>query len=511
MSDVLIIGGGPAGMAAALGLSGRGLDVTVLDIGHEPPEHKLAGLEFDDALTTPDFLGREYEYLEQLGGVQKMAKLRAPLQRYVTAQPELSPLQQQDFSAVASHALGGLANIWGAQLLRYDEADLQGFAVTAAELAPHYNALQEEIGLTGAADDLERFYGPAHGLQPPHPLDANATALLRRYNRLRRPLNSMGVYIGHPRTAILTQAHKGRPAHTYDGMEFFRPQNPSVYSPAFTLRRLAAEGSIRLVTGLQALSFTEQDGRVSVQCRDVKTGALQELAARKLVLAAGALNTARLVLASRGDTTSQLPLLDNRLSYIPLLNPLQLGAGRDSSSTYLQLNLCYEQAGRLAAMGSFYSVRGLPLSDFLTSLPFGMRDSLHLLPHILPALLVLHLWHPADAPVVSVQYNGTGLAIRGSGQPDGKLERSLQRKLALLGFFSLPSQIQYPVAGNSFHYCGTLPMRDQPGVLETGRDGRLGTLQHVYVADGAVFPRLSAKNLSYTIMANARRVAMEMP
>ena len=37
--------------------------------------------------------------------------------------------------------------------------------------------------------------------------------------------------------------------------------------------------------------------------------------------------------------------------------------------------------------------------------------------------------------------------------------------------------------------------------------GRLEGTSRVYVTDGSAFPRLPAKNLTYTIMANALRVA----
>jgi choline dehydrogenase-like flavoprotein len=46
--------------------------------------------------------------------------------------------------------------------------------------------------------------------------------------------------------------------------------------------------------------------------------------------------------------------------------------------------------------------------------------------------------------------------------------------------------------------------RDEP--LTTDVDGRLRGTRAVYVADGAVFPRLPSKGLTFTMMANANRV-----
>jgi choline dehydrogenase-like flavoprotein len=51
-------------------------------------------------------------------------------------------------------------------------------------------------------------------------------------------------------------------------------------------------------------------------------------------------------------------------------------------------------------------------------------------------------------------------------------------------------------------------MRKSPSKsYETHPNGRLHGMKNVYVADGSVFPALPAKNLSFTIMANAMRVA----
>jgi choline dehydrogenase-like flavoprotein len=57
------------------------------------------------------------------------------------------------------------------------------------------------------------------------------------------------------------------------------------------------------------------------------------------------------------------------------------------------------------------------------------------------------------------------------------------------------------------HLAGTLPMRAAPGPLETDAAGLLAGTRRVFVVDTAAFPTLPAQNLTFTAMANARRVA----
>ena len=50
-------------------------------------------------------------------------------------------------------------------------------------------------------------------------------------------------------------------------------------------------------------------------------------------------------------------------------------------------------------------------------------------------------------------------------------------------------------------------MKDQPEQYQTSVEGRLFGSKRVYVVDGACFTALPAKNLTFTIMANAMRIA----
>ena len=122
--------------------------------------------------------------------------------RFIVEEAErLSPVASATFDAVMSFAAGGLGNAWGAGLYRCNDSDLAGFPIGASDLEPFYDALTEKIGLSGADDDLGRFFGSARGLLPPLRLDANGARLLRRYRRRREKLNRAGLYVGRPRLA----------------------------------------------------------------------------------------------------------------------------------------------------------------------------------------------------------------------------------------------------------------------------------------------------------------------
>jgi choline dehydrogenase-like flavoprotein len=76
-----------------------------------------------------------------------------------------------------------------------------------------------------------------------------------------------------------------------------------------------------------------------------------------------------------------------------------------------------------------------------------------------------------------------------------------------IGFQSHRALCQFPDMGTSLHYAGTLPMSERPGPYQTDANGVLAGSRRVYVADAACFSELPAKNLTFTIMANAMRIA----
>jgi choline dehydrogenase-like flavoprotein len=63
---------------------------------------------------------------------------------------------------------------------------------------------------------------------------------------------------------------------------------------------------------------------------------------------------------------------------------------------------------------------------------------------------------------------------------------------------------------SSSHYAGTVPQSDDDRIpLTTDARGKVRRMQRTWVADAAVFPCLPAKPHTLTIMANARRIALE--
>ena len=263
-----------------------------------------------------------------------------------------------------------------------------------------------------------------------------------------------------------------------------------------------------------ALRFAESAEGVTVTTRNLISGAHETFEGRTLILAAGALNSAKLVLESNDDHDTRLPLLDNPMTCLPLFRLNRIGQALDTQDSSLgQLILIQEYAGTVL-QGSVYGTAGPLRSDILFELPLSITANLAWLRRTAAATGLLMMFYPADphpdnylrlAPDGTLELNYSKPTT--TGPERGIAEKALIPAFRKIGFYTAAALCQYPTMGASIHYAGTLPMRNEPGRYELYPDGLLHGSQKIYIVDGACFPRLPAKNLTLTIMANAMRIA----
>ena len=518
-AEIIIVGAGPSGTFAAYQLRGRG--PLVLDVGYRAQESALDGNFYELRKTSsaggPDLfaelIGPGFESLHNVFHASLGPRLKGPRMRFVTrGAAELSPVVAQNFDALMSFAAGGMANAWGAGLYRFTADDLAGYPISVLDLEPYYDAITAKVGISGADDDLSRFFGSARGLLPPVALGASGRAVLRRYTQRRKSLNRRGLYIGLPRLAVLTRDHDGRRAYRYDTLECFRPNDPAVYTPTYTLDELVRRGEILYERGVLVERYTESSAGISVLARSCATGERRTFHCRRLILAAGALNTAKIVLRSNDDHVTRLPLLDSNRSSIPLVDPWGIGGALDRSvysAAMLRAVYAGEHGPGLTHMAVYASV-GTLCSDYLFDFPFSARGNIAAAKYLTPALLLVQLSYP-DAPTLTNHVRllpDDRLELRYTSKPASPLESHVLGLFRELGYLGALGLCRCLTPGNSCRYAGALPMTTTPvGPYQTDRDGLLSRTHGVYVADAANFTVLPSNSHSFTMMANAMRIA----
>jgi hypothetical protein len=301
-------------------------------------------------------------------------------------------------------------------------------------------------------------------------------------------------------------------------MDFWSDAGKSVYRPRWTIEQLRSRTRFSFIARKLVTSFAECGAYVEVRARDVDSGQTETHRARTLVLGAGAIGTTRIVLTSLSALRRRVPIVCNPHTYMALLNVNQLGKPlHERRHSLAQLCLVHAPEGpeRPFTVGHMYSYRSLLLFRLMKDAPLPHRDGLEILRHLSPSFVVLILQH-ADRPTAAKYCelgDGDRFSIEYALSNDEQarfeaVEREVANNLARLRCIKM--RTVRPGHAASAHYAGTLPMTDRDEPLTTDRDGKLRGTQRVYVVDGAVFPALPSKGLTFTMMANANRIATQL-
>jgi choline dehydrogenase-like flavoprotein len=174
-----------------------------------------------------------------------------------------------------------------------------------------------------------------------------------------------------------------------------------------------------------------------------------------------------------------------------------------------QVNLILRTRKREVLQASIYGTTGPLHSDILFRLPLNVSASLTWAKYLAPAAAVVMLFYPGKRDSTNyIRLTSDGkLEINYARTRTNAAEKKLLKAFRGIGYYGAMALCQYPPMGSSLHYAATLPMKETPGRYETDRLGRLFGTKRIFVCDGSCFSALPAKNLTFTIMANAMRIA----
>jgi choline dehydrogenase-like flavoprotein len=464
--DAIIVGSGAGGSAAAYRLARAGLQVLLLEKGHDLPR---------DASTL------------DVGAVVHEGRFKAHERWRDRRDDALEPEEYCN--------LGGKTRWYGAALLRYSPAEFEAdrahqcraWPLGYTDLCPYYDEAERLLGVRhfDCEPDLARI-----GRR----LDARA----RGWQMQPLPLGLDARILDHPHEARHFDGFASVAGLKADATRAFL--EPIRHLPNFTLRLgdgvvdlLPAEGDPATVGG-------------------VRTAGGRLYRGRRVLLAAGALHTPRLVqryVEQEGlfRTLACAPNVGRHLKLHLLTAVLAISASRKTDVIRKTTLLTHP---------------ALPHSSVQ---PLGFDGELMgtLLPRTVPRALARAIGdraygfflqtedgsHPdnrvdasvaGDAPLLDYDATRVMPALREHRQ----LVRTLQASLARIGMIAFSKRIG--LAGTA-HACGTMAAGDDPTDSVVDAEGRVHGMRGLYVVDGSVLPRSSRVNPSLSIFGWSLRVS----
>ena len=269
--------------------------------------------------------------------------------------------------SIISGAFGGFSNVWGAQVLPFTPAVFQAWPVTSSEMFSHYDAIARNVPIAGRSDDLARYFPTSAGMTPLPPLSERAQATLARYDSGRRHLHGRGVFLGHARLALDT------PSCLLTGLCMTGCPYSAIYSAGHTLDALARSGRVAYHGGLAATQVSEAETYAEVHARSVQSGTVHSFRADRVLVACGALGSARLALRSLGLFDTRVPVQEAQQFLLPFAS--RKATPRDprdvATFTLNQFNMfiAFDELGIDAALLHFYTFD----RAFLDALPWPLH------------------------------------------------------------------------------------------------------------------------------------------
>jgi hypothetical protein len=301
----------------------------------------------------------------------------------------------------------------------------------------------------------------------------------------------------------------------------------SLYTPSLTLNQCLAFVNFTYIPNMLVSHFKYSAANAieAVLALDLENGKPCEFPVRNLVLAAGTLSTAKIFLNSiyrhAGQILTLSGLMDNRQILIPFIN-LKMAGKPFNPDSYQYHQLAMGIAGtepKKFVHGQITTLKTALMHPIIESVPLDLKTSLFIGRNLHAALGVANInFYDERRQGNTVTIEGgpdaapTRLRIQYSPRPEESrnlrdLIRKVKKILLKLGAVVPPGMLHIRPMGASVHYAGTVPMMLEKSPLTATANCRSHDFPNLHFVDGTCFPFLPAKNLTFTLMANAARVA----
>lgn len=505
--------------------------VTMLDVGIEKdasavaiPDKDFLALRKNDPNQHRYFIGDGASGVSW-GKVGKGEQITPPRKHILDLVEKYLPVDSSSFSPLESLGYGGLGIGWGLQCWEYSKPDLTASGLDSTRMLSAYQTVSDRIGISATKDDANSYtIGSLKDYQQSPTMDRNDQHIYQRYLAKKTQLNSQGFYMGRTPLGLITEDKGARKKYAYRDMDFYSDNDQSAWRPWITVNDLKKKANFTYINGYLVLRFVEKKEYTEIYCLKTSDGKQVVFRCRKLILAAGALGSARIVLRSLGNEGDRLPLLCNPYSYMPCIQPRFVGQEAEQKKlgfTQLSLFLDADHTNSGASVASLYSYQSLMLFRLIRHVPLDFKDARILMRYLMSGLVIMGVHHP-DKPT-SEKYlqltpskkTPTGDLLRISyslNENENTLiksrEKAFTKAMRKMGAYTL-KRVD-PGFGSSIHYAGTLPFSSADKPFRLHPSGRLYGTRRVYVADSSGFNYLPAPGLAFSLMANAHLVAQNV-
>jgi len=491
MTEHIVVGSGPAGVAAAKALLANNKKVLMIDVGRDLPGKKKKIAESLKRLPV-----REWKYACTNKSVLRKLKFDS---NYSYETPGF-PMRSTYAKVNASFAKGGFSTVWGAAVLPYEQQEMRDWP--KIRLEPYYKKVFEFMPLSGTHDDLAKRF-PLYAEPQELASSIQANKLLTHWKNRKQALTKSGFVFGRSRLAVQAYPKKEENGCVYCGLCMTGCPNNIIYSSATTVEELKKNKNFTYRPGVFVQRVSEAKSRVRIHA--ISRGKNILITGKKVFLAAGVYSSTAIMLRSK--KLAKATAKDSQYIIIPGLMTTRGRKDRQHALSQLFLELKDKKLGNVhLQVYTFSDLVERGIASKLGPL-FKMLKPL-LRPFVERIVVIQAFLHSDISSSLEIQLQSNGIQVTGKGAPRKRLSWLLLRHAKKLGVLPLLPFVEYGLPGQGNHSGGSFPMSDKPGSQESDTLGRCG-FENVHIVDSSIMSSIAATTITLTEMANAYRIAHE--
>jgi hypothetical protein len=452
-------------------------------------------------------------------------KLRLPsVARMLTDYHTTYAVQTDDFELMGSLAVGGLSNVWGAGVAEWTDEFVE-WPAAALSTRDWYQRIAERMGVSGPKDDaLTPHISPTIPLQAPVAVSSPCLELLQRSGSADEGADFL---MGGVRQAVITSDGEGRQACDLTGQCMTGCPREAIYSSRFDVRALQRQRSFLVRSGAIVTAIGQEGDRPFVDFVSASSEH-ERLYCRRVFVAAGA--PASTALASQIVPTvgrviaiQSTPVIAFALAPFRNIPRTHSGGYAQAQGAHISWPVVPPLTRHDSLFGYVFNAGSLPLSELLDRFPGVVaRLGSPMLRRVWERLVLVTAFLPGRLTENSIEFERRGPAsppairVRGNLRSGSRealpgVQAFYRHRFARLGWLLIPGSFQQAPIGSDVHYGASMPMSSEPRAAEaplaTDTLGRLAVADRVHFVDAAVLPTLPGKPHTFTVMANAARIA----
>jgi hypothetical protein len=300
-----------------------------------------------------------------------------------------------------------------------------------------------------------------------------------------------------------------------------------LYTPVLTLQQCLSFSNFKYLSDVYVNHFKFNAKReiTSVIAESANGRKSYEFPVDNLVLAAGTLSSSKIFLESILQNTGEmikLPgLIDNRQILVPFINLAMIGNNYNPESyQYHQLSMGLEREQPKEYVHCQITTLKTALAHpIIQNMPLDLKTAIFVFRNLHAALglvnvnlhdarrndnyLTLETSPQSQHPRLVINY----LPVADEQRTIKQTVKTVKVALRKLGCLVAPGMTHIRPMGASVHYAGTIPMSAEKSAFTSSTHCQSHDFKNLYFVDGTTYPFLPAKNITFTLMANAIRVA----